>query len=76
MREQIRIVERVLRGLGHPWRREPGGKHPRFVVEAYGDIITVLVAFSPRDRHTAGINIAQQIKRRVGEAAARQGKHS
>ena len=65
MREQIRIVERTLRTIGLPWRREPGGKHQRFVVEAYGDVITVPVAFSPRDRHTAGLNTVKQIRRAI-----------
>ncbi len=68
MREQIRIVERTLRALGLPWRREPGGKHPKFVVEAHGRTITVPVAFSPRDRRTAGLNTAKQIRRAVDHA--------
>ena len=71
MREQIRIVEAALRDIGLPWRREPGGKHPKFVVEAYGDVITVPVAFSPRDRYTAGVNTTKQIRRAIDEARTR-----
>ena len=70
MREQIRIVERTLRTLGLPWRREPGGKHHRFIVEANGSTITVPVASSPRDRHNAGLNTAKQIRRAVAAARA------
>jgi hypothetical protein len=68
VREQIRIVEAELRTLGLPWRREPGGKHQRFVVEAGDSTITVPVAFSPRDRHHAGLNTAKQIRRAVAAA--------
>lgn len=68
MREQIRIVEAALRTMGVPWRREAGGKHQRFVVEAGDSTIVVPVAFSPRDRHSAGLNTAKQIRRAVAAA--------
>lgn len=71
MREQLRIVEAALRDIGLPWHRKPGGKHPKFIVEAYGDVIKVPVAFSPRDRYTAGVNTAKQIRRAVDEAKCR-----
>jgi hypothetical protein len=71
MREQFRIVRRALDASGHPWRCIPGGKHPRVIVEAHGAVIAVPIAFSPRDRHTAGLNTLKQINRAVNEAKVR-----
>lgn len=73
MREQFRVLSRALDAAGHPWRVLPGGKHPRVIVEAHGAILAVPIASSPRDRHTAGLNTAKQIKRAIAAARGDRG---
>ena len=74
MREQFRIVRDALALTGLPWRIVPGGKHLRAEVEAYGGVVVVPIAGSPRDRANAGRNSVKQIRRGIDEAAARAGQ--